>query len=129
MINEYTTISKLETYLDSKLRSVCKNVYAGTLPSTLDNGTESMVVIDCGGALEDKGGYRKGTANIFLYAAPTKQGRKNVALFSKLETAYNEFLADCDNEHYAISEIYRSTDYDSNYNMHYIISAINIIIS
>jgi hypothetical protein len=37
-------------------------------------------------------------------------------------------LSDCDSDDYTITEVYRTTDYDSTYGMDFIYSAINLIV-
>jgi hypothetical protein len=129
MSNRAAHISKIQTYLYDKLRKVSDNVYAGTLPSTLDSNVTDMIAIDCGLPIYDKSAYNNGAINIYLYATPTKKGQRNVTILGKLEDLYDEFLEDSDNENYTIVELYRIDGYDSNYNLHYIMSAINIIVS
>lgn len=129
MTSDAANISAIETFLESKLKGVVSdNVYAGTLPSTLPTDKKDFVVIDCASALHDFSAYAKGIVNIFMYAMPSAMGTKNVPQLSQMEQKYNKFLAETDDEIYAITESYRYTDYDSNYGMHYIISAINLIV-
>jgi hypothetical protein len=129
MSNRNANISKIETYLDSILKGKVSDLcYAGTLPSTLNTNATDMVLIDCGMAVNDYNSHCKGAVNIFLYAKPTSTGRKNVTLLSKMEKAFDEVLDNQESEIYKISELYRMSDYDTVYNMHYIIIAINLII-
>ena len=132
MINDYINISAIETHLDSVLRGIgLKNVYAGTLPSTLKENVESYVVIDCGSSISDLHAYGRGIVNIFLYARPTN-GMKNVPALSKMEKTFMAALREdkFDNENYSVARelAYQDTGYDSTYNMHFIIKAIHLII-
>lgn len=132
MINDYINISQIETHLDSVIRTkICKQSYAGTLPSTLKQGVTNFVVVDCGNALSDLHAYGKGIINIYLYAQPIN-GLKNVPELSKMEKSFSDALR-CDafdSEHYSVSRelAYQDAGYDSTYNMHYIIKAIHLII-
>lgn len=131
MTNDYINISAIETHLDSVIRKkVCKRCYAGTLPSTLQEGAMDMVVIDCGN-IKDLNAYGGGIVNIYLYAQPMK-GLKNVAALSKLEKAFSKALSTdaFDSEHYSVAREtdYSDTGYDSTYNMHYNMKAIHLTI-
>lgn len=129
MTDDRFNISSVETYLDKILKGrVSKNMYAGTLPNTLPEEMADCVLIDCGGAINDHGPYSKGVVNIFLYAQPTSNGRKNVAALSRMEKAINKVLDDAGDETYVLTQLYRDSDYDTNYNMHYIIVAVNLLI-
>lgn len=133
-MTDYCDISNIETYLDSILKKkVSKNVYAGTLPSTLSEGVTDMVLIDVvnmrSTAELHVPNMGEATVNIFLYAAPTSKGRKNVALLSKMEKAFNDIMASPDNEHYTLTELYSQSGYDATYKLHYNIKAIHLTIS
>ena len=72
--------------------------------------------------------YGKGTINVYLYAHPTANGRKNVAQLSKMEKAMNAVLDGANDDRYILTQLYKATDYDSAINWHFIIVALNIII-
>jgi hypothetical protein len=126
-MNEAAYISSIETYLEQKLRVVSDNVYAGTLPSTLPTGTSDFVLIDCNSDIYDQNAYDNGVVAIYLYAMPSGK-TKNVPLLSRMEKAYDQFLEDSDNENYVINQISRKSGYESTYGMHFIYSAINLIV-
>lgn len=128
-MNDYINISSIETHLEEALRSVGQSVYAGTLPGTLKDGAERIVVIDCGNAVSDLNAYGKGIVNIYLYAKPIAQGAKNVPALSKMEKAFGTLIREnrLDSEHYFVSEAYRRADFDSTYGLHFIIIAIHLI--
>lgn len=129
MINDNLNISTIETYLDKIIKGkVSKNVFAGTLPNTIDDTVNDLVLIDCGNAINDLDAYGKGTVNVYLYAHPTANGRKNVAQLSKMEKAMNAVLDGANDNRYALAQLYKATDYDSALNWHYIIVALNLII-
>lgn len=129
MINDNLNISTIETYLDKIIKGkVSKNVFAGTLPNTIDDTVNDLVIIDCGNAINDLDAYGKGTVNVYLYAHPTANGRKNVAQLSKMEKAMNAVLDGANDNRYALAQLYKATDYDSALNWHYIIVALNLII-
>lgn len=129
MINDNLNISTIETYLDKIIKGkVSKNVFAGTLPNTIDDTVKDLVLIDCGNAINDLDAYGKGAVNVYLYAHPTANGRKNVAQLSKMEKAMNAVLDGANDNRYALAQLYKATDYDSALNWHYIIVALNLII-
>lgn len=129
MINDNLNISSIETYLDSIIKGrVSKNVFAGTLPNTLGDTVKDLVLIDCGNAINDLSSHGKGTLNIFLYAHPTANGRKNVAQLSKMEKAFTTVLDTASDERYSLTQLYKTSDYDTALNWHFTIVALNIII-
>lgn len=132
MYNNNINISSIETHLDKVLRKeVCARCYAGTLPSTLTEGAKTMVVIDCGNTIRDYHAYGFATINIYLYAQPIN-GRKNVSALSKLEKNFSKALREdkFDNENYSVSRqtLLSGTGYDTTYEMHFIIKAIQLTI-
>lgn len=128
-MNENLNISTIETYLDNIIKDkVSKNVFAGTLPNTLTDSVKDLVLIDCGSAIDNHSAYGKGTVNIFLYAKPTANGRKNVAQLSKMEKNMDTVLNVANDERYTLELLYKLSDYDSAMNWHYIVVALNIII-
>ena len=128
-MNNNLNISSIETYLDKIIKGkVSKTVYAGTLPNTISDDTKDLVLIDCGNAVKDLSAYGKGTINVYLYAHPTANGRKNVAQLSKMEKAMNAVLDGANDDRYVLTQLYKATDYDSAINWHFIIVALNIII-
>ena len=82
-------------------------------------------------ALHDFAAYGQGIVNIYLYAQPIN-GMKNVAELSRLETAFNKALQEdaFDDEHYRVARevAYTNSNYDTTYNMHFIIKAIRLTI-
>ena len=132
MNNDYINISSILTHLDVVIRKeVCPRCYAGTLPSTLQQGAMDMVVIDCGNSIRDYHAYGKGTINIYMYAQPLN-GQMNVPALSKMEKSLLEALRKnkFDTEYYSVpNEIMLSGQgYDTTYNMHYYIKAIRLLI-
>ena len=128
-MNDNLNISSIETYLDKIIKGkVSKTVYAGTLPNTISDDTKDLVLIDCGNAVKDLSAYGKGTINVYLYAHPTANGRKNVAQLSKMEKAMNAVLDGAKDDRYILTQLYKATDYDNAINWHFIVVALNIII-
>ena len=128
-MNDNLNISSIETYLDKIIKGkVSKTVYAGTLPNAISDDTKDLVLIDCGNAVKDLSAYGKCTINVYLYAHPTANGRKNVAQLSKMEKAMNAVLDGANDDRYILTQLYKATDYDSAINWHFIIVALNIII-
>lgn len=133
MRNDSINISTIETHLDRVLREkVCKNCCAGTLPSTLSEKERSYVVIECVNAIHDYAAYGNGIVNIYLYAKPIGNGAKNVAELSRLEESFNKALQEdaFDNDNYRVARevAYTDSNYNSTYNMHFIIKAIRLTI-
>lgn len=130
MTNDNLNISSIETYLDSIIKGkVSKNVFAGTLPNTLEDTVKDLVLIDCGNAIRDLDAYGRGALNIFLYAKPTANGRKNVAQLSKMEKSLANVIDNAADERYTLTQLYKASDYDTALNWHYIVVALNILIS
>lgn len=128
-MNHAANISSIETYFDKILKGkVSDNVFAGTLPSTLAESLTDCVVIQCGSAIRNRNAYNKGIVNIYLYTQPSANGRKNVALLSKMEKALAEVLETEVSEVYSLWPAYSDSGYDSTYNMHFVIQAVNLII-
>lgn len=132
MNNDNLNISSILTHLDSVIRNeVCPRCYAGTLPSTLQKNAMDMIVIDAGNALRDMHAYGKATINIYMYAQPLN-GQMNVPALYSLEKNFgraireNKFDSEC---YFVPNEILLSSQgYDTTYNMHYIIKAIQLLI-
>lgn len=131
MNNDFINISEIETHLYNVIRKhVCEHCYAGTLPATLTDDVMGMVVIDCANGIRDYNAYGSGMVNIYIYAQPVAN-QKNVAELANIERRfmrairYNMF----DTEHYHVTYAYSNTDYDTTYNMHFYIKAINITIT
>ena len=132
MNNDSIHISSILTHFDKVVRKeVCKNCYAGTLPSTLQPNVKDMVVITCGNSVVDKNAYGRGTIFFYLYAQPVN-GQMNVPALSKLEKSLYKALSSdkFDSDNYIVSrEINLGGEgYDTTYNMHYLIKAIQFTI-
>lgn len=128
-MNDNLNISSIETYLDKIIKGkVSKTVYAGTLPNAISDDTKDLVLIDCGNAVKDLSAYGKGTINVYLYAHPTANGRKNVAQLSKMEKAFAAVLDTASDERYCLTQLYKTSDYDTALNWHYIVVGLNIIV-
>ena len=129
MINDNLNISSIETYLDSIIKgNVSKNVCAKTLPSTLGDTAKDFVLIDCGNAINDLSSHGQGTLNIFLYAHPSSNGRKNIPQLSKMEKAFAVVLDEASDERYSLTQLYKTSGYDTTLNWHYIVVGLNIIV-
>lgn len=128
MYNDNINISNILTHFDTVIReNVCKDCYAGTLPSTLKDSVKYMVVIDTGNTVVDKNAYGEGTIFIYLYAQPVS-GQMNVPALSKMEKALRKALYEdkFDNENYEVSRqaFLGGEGYDTTYNMHYFIKSV-----
>lgn len=133
MNNDYINISSIETHFEQVLsKNVCQRCYAGTLPSTLTEKTDDYVVIDAGAGIRDLHAYGSGIVNIFLYAMPSGNGIKNVAVLQQLEKAMNKAIRKnmFDSEYYSVADTYayEDTGFDSTYGMHYVVKAVYLTI-
>lgn len=118
-VNRYANTSKVEEYLYSILYSaVSDHVFAGTLPSSIGESWDDMVLIDCDLPLNDNGTYSWGTVYVILYARPNADGSKNVPVMAQLETKLCDVLDTAHNDHYSIERIANAADYDNNIGWH-----------
>lgn len=132
MNNDHINITSILTHLDTVVKkNVCARCYAGTLPETLTEDVETMVVIDCGNSVRDYHAYGRGTVNIYMYARPIAR-KMNIFALSRLEKNLSKALREnkFDTEYYSVpNEVMLSGQgYDTTYNMHYLIKAIRILI-
>lgn len=119
--NNLLNISSIETYFNEILDGdLSENVYPSTLPSTIPDSWKDMVVISCDTSLTDYNAYASGGVNIYLYAKPLSNGKKNVAVMSKMEKRLNEIIKEqaLSNSRYKIHRLETREDYDSNRNLH-----------
>lgn len=119
MAKERFNISKIETYLYGLLNGqVSENTFAGTLPDTIQNEWNDMVLIDCGSSVRDRRAIADGVVLIWLYARPQGDGSKNVPLLSTMETALNGLIDNAHDEFYHIERNAMYSEYDSNRKWH-----------
>lgn len=98
-------ISTIETFFNELLdEKVSSNTFFTTVPTNIDTTWSDLVVIDCANSIQDLNAYGVGTVLVWLYAKPFSNGRKNVAVMSKLEKALNEALENNKNASYAVSK-------------------------
>ena len=99
-------ISTIETFFNELLdEKVSSNTFFTTVPTNIDTTWSDLVVIDCANSIQDLNAYGVGTVLVWLYAKPFSNGRKNVAVMSKLEKALNEALENNKNASYTVSKI------------------------
>lgn len=132
MNNDYINISSILTHFDTVIRkNVCPRCYAGTLPSTLQQGAMDMVVIDCGNTVRDRHCYGKATVTITMFAQPLN-GQMNVPALSKMEKALLKAMREnkFDTKYYSVPDeiMLSGQGYDTTYNMHYYKKAIRLLI-
>lgn len=124
-------ISSIETYFNEILDGdLSENVYPSTLPSTIPDSWKDMVVISCDTSLTDYNAYASGGVNIYLYAKPLSNGKKNVAVMSKMEKRLNEIIKEqvSSNSRYRIHRSENREDYDAVRNLHVNIVRIWVLI-
>lgn len=105
-------ISAIETFFYGLLNNKLSEHTSVGLAQTFEEGWEEMVVIDCATAIEDFNAYGKGTVLLYLYAKPLMSGRKNVAVFDRMEKKLNEIISENRDKHYVISRRNTFCDYD-----------------
>nr|DAG14693.1 MAG TPA: hypothetical protein [Caudoviricetes sp.]DAP81658.1 MAG TPA: hypothetical protein [Caudoviricetes sp.]DAV63927.1 MAG TPA: hypothetical protein [Caudoviricetes sp.]DAY68895.1 MAG TPA: hypothetical protein [Caudoviricetes sp.] len=122
-------ISTIETFFNELLdEKVSSNTFFTTVPTNIDTTWSDLVVIDCANSIQDLNAYGVGTVLVWLYAKPFSNGRKNVAVMSKLEKALNEALENNKNASYAVSKKGTFADFDSDAKMHCNIVEIQLLI-
>lgn len=118
-VNRYANTSKVEEYLYGILNgAVSDQTFAGTLPSTIGNEWQDMVLIDCDLPMTDFGPYSSATVYIWLFARPNADGSKNVPLLNALENKLCDVLDNLSDDHYSVERISNGADYDSNIQWH-----------
>lgn len=128
--NKYANTSKIEEYLYGILYGVVSDhVFAGTLPSSIDEDWDDMVLIDCDLPITDYDCYSGGTVYIFLYARPNADGSKNVPVMARLEDAICDVLDNASNPHYSIERQSNGADYDNSVGWHMNFVYFNITIT
>lgn len=121
MSSAYTTISSIETFYNSILDGdISENVYPSTLPPNRPDNWKDMAVISCDNGIKNKGAVNEGYVEIWLYAKPMANGKKNVAVMSRMENRLDEIIQEQQetNLHYRLFREETRTDYDSTKNMH-----------
>lgn len=112
------------------------NIYASTPPGIVSDNdkTNGFIVIDIG-TINSYGAYDKTILNLFLYAPTLDNGLKNVSLLNHLDISTDVRLRAKKGRittgtiNIDINELYKKQGYNSTYSMHYIIKALNLIIS
>lgn len=118
-LNRYANTSMVEKYLYSILNGVVSDhTFPGTLPSTIGNSWNDMVLIDCDLPMTDYGPYSSATVYIFLYARPKTDGTKNVPLLAQMENKLCDVLDSIGDVHYSVNRMSNGSDYDTNIQWH-----------
>lgn len=118
-VNRNANTSMVEKYLYSILNGVVSDhTFTGTLPSTIGNSWNDMVLIDCDLPMTDYGPYSSATVYIFLYARPKTDGTKNVPLLAQMENKLCDVLDSINDVHYSVNRISNGADYDTNIQWH-----------
>lgn len=118
-------ISAVESFYNSILDGdISENVYPSTLPSSIPDSWQDMAIISCDTGISNNNAYGSAYVEIWLYAKPMSNGKKNVAVMNKMEKRLNEIIKEqqLKNKFYRIRRDESRTDYDSNRNLH-----VNII--
>lgn len=129
-INRYANTSMVEEYLYSILNgAVSDHTFAGTLPSTIGEHWNDMVLIDCDLPMTDNGPYTNATIYIFLYARPNADGTKNVPVLANLERKLCDVIDTVHDDHYSLDRRSTGADYDTSIGWHRNFVYFNLIIT
>lgn len=104
-------------------------VYASTLPTGLPKGLKRWALVTVAGGVEDMGGYRRATCNIYLYARSDSGGRKDYSGMDAMEDAVERAVEEYEGEGYAVSHVYSSAGYDGECGSDFNVVCVNLIIS
>ena len=123
-------ISKIETFLNGIIDNVVSdNTFVGSkLPDkgAIPSEWKDMVLIEIANGIRDFDAMGRGTVLVYLYARPMESGKKNVAVFSKMEEALNEIIKSSSNASYHLSRRLSFTGYDTNIDWHFNVVEITI---
>ena len=129
-LNRYANTSMVEEYLYGIIQgAVSDQTFVGTLPSTIDNAWNDMVLIDCDLPMSDMGPYSSATVYVFLYARPNADGSKNVPLLAQLENKLCDVLDSIHDDHYSVERLSNGADYDTTLQWHRNFVYFNLIIT
>lgn len=122
-------ISNIENYLFTLFdNKVSNNTYIGTLPDTINDTWQDMVLIDFGTQINDFDAMGRCVVHIFLYAKPLSNGSKNVKVLADLEDRFNEVMENQRSKEYQLNHAYDDSDYDKERKWHFNIKALNLMI-
>ena len=120
----------VEEYLYGVLKgAVSDHTFAGTLPTTIENSWDDMVLIDCDLPMTDFGPYSSATVYVYLYARPDDDGTKNVPLLASLENKLCDVLDGIHDAHYSVERLSNGADYDTTLQWHRNYVYFNLIIT
>lgn len=127
-MEEVRYISKIESFFCDLLgKKLSDNVFFSELPAPLNGTWETMVVVDCGDAIENKDAYGTGTVLVWMYARPRGDGSKDVAAIHKMETALRECINSNSSKDYYVSFRRNYSGYDQQRSLFYNIAALDLL--
>lgn len=103
-----------------------EHLFFTSLPMAIEDGWDSMVLVDVSTAIEDLGGCGKGVIAVYNYAVPNAGGIKNSNKLAAMDNKLNELIQSSKSEHYFITRYRTHPDYDSERNLHCNITLLNI---
>lgn len=130
MVDTYRTTSRVENFFSMLLTkaAVSGNLFIGSLPATVDSSWKDMILVDVL-SIKERGGYARGSANIFLYAKSVDSyGTKPLKKLYGMELALEKAIDSCNDRHYSIEVNTRDSDYDQNRNYYYNVVNVNITV-
>lgn len=129
-MDKYRTTSRAENFFSMLLTKagVSDNLFIGNLPATVNSAWQDMVLIDVL-SIKERGGYARGSANIFLYAKATDSyATKPVKRLYDMELALDKAIDSCNDLHYSIEVFTRDQGYDQNRNYYYNVLNVSITV-
>lgn len=112
-------ISLIENFFNELLDGVVSdNVFFTSLPSSIQQTWNDLVVVKCSNAIRDMNAYGYGTVLVWLYAKPLSSGKKNLAVMLKMENALDEAIKNSNNATYQVKRRSEYADYDDKVKMH-----------
>lgn len=128
-MNNKMNISEVENYLFEMFKSVSAHSYVGTLPDTIENNWNDMLLISCDNGINDHDGYGSGIALVFIYARPRSDGSKNVTKLKQMDAAITSIIDNQDSS--GSYNVYRRktySDYDYSRNWHCNVISVGITV-
>lgn len=123
------SVSKVEEYFDGLLRGkLSDNIFFTKMPTSIQKGWKSFVVVDCGSSIRDFDAYGQGSVLVTMFVTPNAGGKKNAKEMYRMESKLNEIISTSSDEHYVISKENSYARYDAASDCFYNIVKLNIII-
>ena len=124
MDSNLLNISKIETFFNGLFyKKLTSNLFFTSLPSTIKSSWSEMVLVDANITDNNVG---EGFVNVFLYAKPLGDSKKNVAKLSQMEKTLNGLVESSRDEHYHIAKFKTYSDYDEARKFHFNVVSLTL---